>query len=166
MRLFLLFLSSVLAFLPMHAMPDGEDSEAGVRQLQRQSFRIETPKAYVSGMLIANDTGSDINGSMINEFGISAIDFTYSRKTGKVKLINVVSFLNKWYIKRVLKKDIGFCLHVIFGTPFKSGHNYEVVHTSDTVTIVNSKRNIRYTFSPLLNSTVEANTPVENDIEE
>ena len=128
--------------------------------LPRYSFRIETPKAYVSGIMLASRTDGGINGSMINEFGISAIDFSYSRKKDKLRLINVVSFLNKWYIKRILRNDIKFCLRILYDIPCASGHNYYYVRNhGDTVTIRNNKHDISYTFSPL------TNIPGNNDTE-
>ena len=44
-------------------------------------------------------------GTVINEFGAKAFDFTYNNK-GKVKVLNVVAFLDKWYIRRVLRRDL------------------------------------------------------------
>ena len=72
----------------------------------RYNATIEMAKGYVSGVCImVNDEGI-IKGSLFNEFGISAIDFTYDPDTKKVKLLSVIKMLNKWYIKKVLKKDL------------------------------------------------------------
>lgn len=113
------------------------------------AFRIEMQKGYVSGIMITGESDEYINGSMVNEFGISAIDFTFSKKKGKVKLINVGSFLNKWYIKQVLKNDINFALHILYGTPYNKKHNYEVTREGPNLIIFNTKRKIKYIFSPL-----------------
>lgn len=151
MRLFLLFLSSVVAFCSFGFDSDRQEASAAVSQLQRFSFQIETSKAFMSGVLLANEDEENIYGSMVNEFGISAIDFSYSKRKQKVKLINVIGFLNKWYIKYVLKNDMKFCIHVLYGTPHKQSNKYEVTRTVDTISILNHKRNIKYTFSPLEN---------------
>lgn len=135
------------------------DSTEVSHQLQRYSFQIETNKAFISGLLLANEDDEAINGSMINEFGVSAIDFTFSRKKQKIKLLNVVSFLNKWYIKMVLKNDLKFCLHILYDIPFNSKSKYEVIRMCETVSIINHKRNLKYTFTPLKPTN-------ENDIEE
>lgn len=63
-------------------------------------------KGYVSGVCIMANDGSVIKGSLFNEFGISAIDFTYQPDKKKVKLLSVIKILNKWYIKKVLRKDL------------------------------------------------------------
>lgn len=151
MRVFLLFISSLATCLALLWGNSGQPTASATQAVQRYSFRIETPKAYVSGIMIASREHDIINGSMINEFGISAIDFSYSEKKGKVRLINVVSFLNKWYMKQVLKKDIRLCLHVLYGIPYEAGRNYNVSTHGDTVTIMNNKRGLNYTFSPLTN---------------
>lgn len=151
MRPFLLFLSSLIACFTFQVIAiDHDDTTVETRnETSRMSFRIEMQKGYVSGILITADSGTDINGAMINEFGISALDFTYSRKSGKVKLLNVVSFLNKWYIKRVLRADIGYCLHILYGTPVSKEKHYQVSRDGDSLSIVNTKRKISYIFSPI-----------------
>lgn len=151
MRTFLLFLLSSV-FVVCKAFAASEtDPQTNASETRKMAFRIEMQKGYVSGIMICAETEDNINGSMVNEFGISAIDFTYSKEKKKVKLINVGSFLNKWYIKQVLKNDINFALHILYGMPYKKKHHYEVTHDGENVTIFNTKRKIKYTFSPLQN---------------
>lgn len=151
MRTFLLFLlSSVFAVCSAFAASE-TDPQTNASENRKMAFRIEMQKGYVSGIMICAETEDNINGSMVNEFGISAIDFSYSKKKEKVKLINVGSFLNKWYIKQVLKNDINFALHILYGIPYKKKHHYEVTHDGENVTIFNTKRKIKYIFSPLQN---------------
>lgn len=158
MKRILLFLNSLLFVCTFGMRANDIDSTVVSHQLQRYSFQIETQKAFISGLLLANEDAGVINGSMINEFGVSAIDFNYIKKKQKVNLLNVVSFLNKWYIKMVLKKDLEFCLHILYNTPFNSKNSYEVVRKGDAVSIINHKRNLKYTFTPL-------NPTDENDTE-
>ena len=110
MRAFLLFLlSSISVLLPSIAY-SGIQCDA-----DRFSFSISMPKGYLSGVLITNESDDSINGSMINEFGISAVDFTYSRRNGKFRLVSVISFLDKWHIRRMLGNDLRFCLRILKG---------------------------------------------------
>lgn len=67
---------------------------------------IEMKKGYMSGICIMLNDGGVVKGSLFNEFGISALDFTYQPDRKKVKLLSVMKLLDKWYIKRVLKKDL------------------------------------------------------------
>ncbi len=84
--------------------------------VMRYNALIELKQGYVSGVCLIVNEGEVLKASLFNEFGISALDFSYNPRRNKVKLLNVMSFLDKWYIKRVLKKDIVALLH-----NFKSG---------------------------------------------
>jgi hypothetical protein len=67
---------------------------------------IETPRAYISGISILLREGDQIKGSLFNEFGITALDFTYDPRRQKVKLHSVIMMMDKWYIRRVVRKDL------------------------------------------------------------
>lgn len=67
---------------------------------------IEMPKAYVSGICVLLQEDGLIKGSLFNEFGITALDFTYNPQRDKVKLHSVMKMMDKWYIRKVLKKDL------------------------------------------------------------
>ena len=121
-----------------------------VGQPQRYAFQIETSNAVISGLMIVVDDDENITGSMINEFGISALDFRYSKKNQKVRLLNVIKFLNRWYIKRTLKSDIQCFLQLLYDRPCRSAHKYEITHTDEGVSVFNSKRDIKYTFTRLI----------------
>lgn len=148
---FLIFLISLFATAFTSIEAQELDSIAVSSPLQHYTFQIETKSGAVSGIFIVNDADDSIKGSMINEFGVSAIDFNYSKSKGKVKLLNVISFLNKWYIKRVLSNDIAYCLHVLYDTPYNKKHSYTVEKQDGITTIMNTKRNITYSFIPLEN---------------
>ncbi len=72
----------------------------------RYNAVIEMKKGYMSGVCILVNDGGLVKGSLFNEFGISAMDFTYRPDRRKVKLLSVVKMLDKWYVKRVLRKDL------------------------------------------------------------
>ncbi len=75
-------------------------------QKVRYSAMIEMKKGYLSGVCILAHDGEKINGCLFNEFGISAIDFVYFPKKKKVKLVSVIKMIDRWYIKKILKKDL------------------------------------------------------------
>ena len=132
MRNFLLLISLLCATLYAHAQvlfPQKEGDRS------RYTAYIEMPKAYISGICIIAYRGGQINGSIFNEFGISAMDFSYFPEKDKVKLHNVISILNRWYIKMTLRKDLKKLIHVL-----QDGKNE----------YVNEKRHIRYLFTPLV----------------
>lgn len=76
----------------------------------RYEATIEMKKGYLSGICVLLNDAGIIKGSLFNEFGISAIDFSYDPKLRKVKLYNVIQMMNKWYIKRVLRKDLALLM--------------------------------------------------------
>ena len=72
----------------------------------RYAAYIEMPKAYLSGICVLLHDGDEVKGCLFNEFGVTALDFTYCLKKQKVRLHDVLPMLDKWYIRRVLKKDL------------------------------------------------------------
>ena len=97
---------------------------------------IEMSRAYISGVCILMKEGDMIKGSLFNEFGITALDFTYDPKRQKVKLHTVIKMMDKWYIRRVIRKDMAqlmICLQ-------KGETQYK-----------NESRNISYQFLPIEN---------------
>lgn len=147
MRVISLFLSSIVVFLAFVANAGNVPADSIVPASSRYAFEIETSKAALSGFLITKESTASIAGSMINEFGISAIDFIYEREKNKLELKNVVGFLNKWYIRKVLKNDLLFCLHILYDIPYTKRHHYIVERSESSVTIINNKRHLKYSFS-------------------
>ena len=102
----LIFLSIILSllFLPLTAqtslpMADGER--------MRYNTEIDFGRAYVSGVcLLLNDGGDTVKGSIVNEFGVSFMDFSYSLKKHKVRLHSVAGPLDKWYVRLALRRDL------------------------------------------------------------
>jgi hypothetical protein len=80
--------------------------------IKRNDFRItfSTPKANITGIYIAKRMNEEWRGSIINEFGLKVLDFVSTPK--KCRLVNVVTFLDKWYIKKEVASDIQFIMEV------------------------------------------------------
>lgn len=95
----------------------------------RYSAYIEMPKAYISGVCIMLNDGEEIKGSLFNEFGISSLSFTYSIAKDKVKLHDVIPMMDKWYIRRVLRKDLRQLLHCLQdGQSSYKNERYQIVY--------------------------------------
>lgn len=100
----------------------------------RFSAYIEMKRAYLSGLCILVGQSDGIKGSIFNEFGISAIDFSYHASRDRIKLHNVIKKMDKWYIRRVLRKDLKCLMHRL-----QQGNTiYE-----------DNKYHISYTFTPM-----------------
>ena len=70
------------------------------------STTIEMSKGYLSGISVLVRETDVFRGVLFNEFGITALEFTYNPQKKKVKLEQVIAMLDKWYIRRVIKKDL------------------------------------------------------------
>lgn len=104
----------------------------------------------LSGVCVAKGTTVGAKGSLMNEFGIKALDFIYDAERGKVKVLNVMTFLNKWYIKRVMRQD----LLILFRCNEQSvGKKHQLTKTSDgSVELTNKKYNIAYSLTPIISN--------------
>ena len=80
--------------------------------VKKNDFRLTftSPKASITGIYIVKRVDGEWKGTLINEFGLKVFDFACSPK--KCTLMNVVPFLDKWYIKKVLASDIQFIMSV------------------------------------------------------
>ena len=114
MRSCLLFISLLLTVAAEAAVTQQQTERAtfpadgeSIRYTAYIEHRMNTDKqGYVSGICILHRDGNTVHGSLFNEFGITALDFTYRLEKKKVKLHTVMPMMNKWYIRKVLKKDL------------------------------------------------------------
>ena len=102
----------------------------------RYSVQIDFGKAYLSGIGIMAYVDGEVLGSVFNEFGVSALSFSYNPQKDKVKILSIIGKLNKWYIRSVVKKDMKKVIAVL-----KEGGT----------TYTNQKYHITYTFQQLKN---------------
>ena len=98
-------------------------------------------------MMNIEDDGSVV-GTVVNEMGVKAFDFTYAN--GKAKVINVLGPLNKWYIRMVLRKDFSFILSNIDGGQNVVQKKRSMTFTpEDDIVVRNDKFNIQYIFTSM-----------------
>ena len=98
----------------------------------RYNIQIDIKKVYLSGVCILVRQDDKIVSSIVNEFGVSLMDFSYDPFKEKVKIHSITKKLDRWYIKRILKKDIKSMLKIMQA----GGNEY-----------LDSKYKIKYTFS-------------------
>lgn len=110
----------------------------------KYSAYIDMPQGYISGVCVLFNEGTVVNGSIFNEFGITALSFSYDIRKEKIKLYSVVKMLDKWYIRKIMKKDLSKLMKCL--------QKGESVYQ-------NEKYHITYSFSTL-------NTDEEYDTEE
>ena len=101
----------------------------------RQQFTvaISARGMELTGVCIIKTDETGSRGAIVNEFGVSAIAFTYDPRKDKVRIVSATDKLDKWYIRRMLRHDLRECLHCLQQGVF----TYE-----------NKKRGMTYMFSP------------------
>lgn len=112
---------------------------------QHYQVNITARGAELSGVCIIKTDDEGSRGAVVNEFGIHALDFTLSPNRKKVKLLNVMPAMNRWYIKRVVRADLKF---LFAATPerMQKGKRQVSVEPDGTVTLVNSRYGLKYSF--------------------
>ena len=85
----------------------GMGLSASAQDLRRYTLSIDLPKGgHVSGICLVRMEGDRGVMSVVNEFGVKAFDAVCPGAKGRVKLPYVMAPLDKWYIRRVLAKDL------------------------------------------------------------
>ena len=116
----------------------------------RQQFHvtIEARGAEITGICVVKplDDGS-FRGAIVNEFGVHALDFSVTADRRRVRLHNVAPMLNRWYLKRILRKD----LRLLFTATQEGIQRSRRTISRDgdgTLTLANPYR-IAYHFKPI-----------------
>ena len=106
--------------------------------VQKNNFQItfSTPKATITGICIVKQMNGVWKGTIINEFGVKVLDFVSNAK--ECKLLNVIHFLNKWYIKKTVAADIQFLMEVD-NSDYSIGIQTNRFFVQDTL-VVNGKK--------------------------
>ena len=125
MRKYLLLISILLLSLASLTV-QAQDSLI-VQQAPLSDTTIELSKGYLSGITIMVREADVYHGVLFNEFGITALEFTYQPQTKKVELIEVIAMLDKWYIRRVLKNDLQYVMeNLMKGNPTYKDEKYHI----------------------------------------
>lgn len=80
--------------------------------LLRLRTAISFKKAQLSGIMLVKQRNDSLVGAFINEFGIKGFEFVVTNN--HCKLTNVLSFLNKWYIRRTISSDLQFMFSSVY----------------------------------------------------
>ena len=147
---FLLVVSLLLASLWGHAqneyvvaLPDG-------RSRCEYKMTIGVKAGEVDGVLIVRrDSIEGFRAALMNEFGISALTFRLTADRSRVVLVDVVSFLDKWYIRKVLTADLQY-LFAARETDLTHERDKRVVsREADSIVMNNRKFGLCYKLTPI-----------------
>lgn len=142
-RILILLFLSVAGFFGSYAQSTEQEVASPT---VRYAFEISLQRGHLTGLLVTRTVNGEIIGTMVNEFGVTALSFVYNVHKNKIKLVDVLPMLNKWYIKQVLKNDLKYCVDILYNLPVKKKKNYVVEKTAECVSVTNTKRKITYTF--------------------
>ena len=141
----------LFCLIPCHAMGEAQTELLPADSLVTKEYNLlmQVRGQEITSICIMNvAAGNNIVGTVVNEFGVKAFDFTFSQ--GKAKVLNVIGPLNKWYIRKVLKGDFAFILSNI-GTgkdAVKKKRRLTYLPNGDMIA-TNDRFKISYTFTPM-----------------
>lgn len=125
------------------------------QSVQQYHIDISLPKGgHLSGICLIRMDSVTGDGAMsvVNEFGIKAYDAVYSGKKHNVKLKNTMPVLNKWYIRRVIAKDMS----VLFNPNRKLPGRRVLLRKDDGSLLLSNKRfKITYSLRPITANVTE-----------
>ena len=147
MRKYLLLISILLLPL-MSLMVQAQDSliaqqtplSDSIGCKTKYATTIELSKGYLSGITIMVREADVYHGVLFNEFGITALEFTYQPQIKKVELLEVIAMLDKWYTRRVLKNDLQYVMeNLMKGNPTYKNEKY---HISYKFSVMSNDENV------------------------
>ena len=119
------------------------------QELRQYSIHIDLSKGVgMSGICIIRMEQENGTMSVMNEFGIKAFDAVYSSKKNKVKLCHVIGPLNKWYLRRIIARD----MRLLFSPECSISKKRTFWRKNDGSMVLDNKRfKITYHLYPLKN---------------
>lgn len=103
---------------------------------QRYRVQIDVDKAGISGICILLSDEDEVLGAIVNEFGLSALSFSYDIKRDRVAIIDILPQIDRWYIRRVLRNDLRRIVP-------------QIISSDDVCEYTNERYKLRYWFEPL-----------------
>lgn len=115
---------------------------------QTYGVTISARGAEITGVCIVKTDAEGSRGAIVNEFGIHALDFTVTADRRKVKLLNVLPMMNRWYVKRVVKKDLRMLFNATTDGE-QAGSRTVAVEDDGSVTLTNKRYKLKYSLKKL-----------------
>ena len=119
---------------------------------QQYGVAITARGAEITGVCIVKTDAEGSRGAIVNEFGIHALDFMVSADRRKVKLLNVIAMMDRWYVRRVVKKDLRTLFNATSDGEQGSGRTV-TVEPDGTVTLTNTRYKLKYSLKKLHEAT-------------
>ena len=119
-------------------------------KIRQYDLLLEVGTQQLSGIcMMKMKSPTEIIGTVINEFGLTAFDFEYNGK--KTKLSNLPQFLDKWYIRKVLQADMSFFFSKLPLQLDALKRSRQITFSPDgEIHLTNIRFKIKYTFTPII----------------
>ena len=132
---------------------------------------LKTPDSSISGICVLKKNGDEWRGTLINEMGAKAFNFIVTDE--KCELRDVISMMDKWYIKKTVAADLYYLFNV--DNPkasfrkqlerFEQNGNLVVnnkkkqilVEPDGSVLLMNNRHNLRYELRKMIDVDPENN---------
>ena len=121
-----------------------------ITEIRQYNLLLEAGPHQISGICVMKMVSpTEVIGTVINEFGLTAFDFEYNGK--KTKLSNLPPFLDKWYIRKVLQADLSFFLSKLPLQRNVRRRSRQITFSPDgEINMINIRFKIKYTFTPII----------------
>ena len=118
-------------------------------EIRQYNLLLQAGPHQISGICVMKMISpTEVIGTVINEFGLTAFDFVYNGK--KTKLSNLPPFLDKWYIRKVLQADMSFFFSNLPKQKDASKPSRQITFSPDgEINMTNFRFKIKYTFTPI-----------------
>lgn len=148
MRNFVLISVLMLCAMVANAIDCDYLMHAQTDSLTRYRVQLQARNATLDGVLAVKIIDGNINGVVVNDFGIKAFAFSISNDRKKVKLQDVMPMLNHWYIKRVLKNDLKLLFNATSCDKQSTNNKTQIAVLNDgSIKMTNTKYKIEYLFT-------------------
>ena len=124
-----------------------EDFQTDSLNMVEYQFSMQARGNELTGICIVSEMEKGVSvGTIVNEFGVKALDFSIEK--GKVRVFNVIKPLDRWYIRKVLRKDFSFIFqHIKSGKDLIIKKRKLSFQSNGDMIMDNERYKIRYTFS-------------------
>ena len=148
MKAYLRLISLLLLFCQLPCLADSIATDSAA--IRQYNLLLQVRGNDLSGICVMKMVSpTEMVGTVINEFGLTAFDFEY--KEGKTKLSNLPPFLDKWYIRKILRKDLSFFFANFLLQQNTKKRSRELIFSPDgEIILTNDRFKIKYTFTPII----------------
>ena len=119
-------------------------------EIRQYNLLLQVRRHEISGICVMKMiSATEIIGTVINEFGLTAFDFEYNE--GNLQLSNLPPILDRWYIRRILREDLAFFFSNLLLRQDLRKRSREMTFSPDGEIILENHRfKIKYTFTPII----------------